>query len=130
MKHREWTRSLKSHLGWQGTHNDSLLTWIPDVVKYGISNFTLMGGFPSLSSASTLGSPKWALIKYSFPPCKLAESRVSFYPTSQGFSHQRDEGKPSVPQNLCNSIQSDKTEFHGINGGELNLAGQGKVLLK
>lgn len=44
------------------------LTWIPEVVKYGISNFTLMGGFPSLSSASTLGSPKWALIKYSFPP--------------------------------------------------------------
>lgn len=45
-----------------------LPTWIPEVVKYGISNLTLMGGFPSLSSASTLGSPKWALIRYSFPP--------------------------------------------------------------
>lgn len=44
-------------------------TWMPEVVKYGISNLTLIGGFPSLSSASTLGRPKWARIKYSFPPC-------------------------------------------------------------
>ena len=27
-----------------------------------------MGGFPSVSSAVTLGKPKCALIKYSFPP--------------------------------------------------------------
>lgn len=47
-------------------------TWMPEVVKYGISNLTLMGGFPSLSSASTLGRPKWARIKYSFPPCQDA----------------------------------------------------------
>ena len=45
-------------------------TWMPEVVKYGISNLTLIGGFPSLSSASTLGRPKWARIKYSFPPCE------------------------------------------------------------
>lgn len=41
---------------------------MPDVVKYGISNFTCIGGFPSLSSHSTLGSPKCARIKYSLPP--------------------------------------------------------------
>ena len=45
-------------------------TCIPEVVKYGISNLTCIGGFPSVSSAVTLGSPKWALIKYSFPPGK------------------------------------------------------------
>ena len=49
------------------------LTWMPDVVKYGISNLTLIGGLPSLSSASTLGRPKWARIRYSFPPCRERE---------------------------------------------------------
>lgn len=48
-------------------------TWMPEVVKYGISNLTLIGGFPSLSSASTLGRPKWARIKYSFPPCDTTQ---------------------------------------------------------
>ena len=84
-----------------------VLTWMPDVVKYGISNLTLIGGckryqdqprtkvrmrsikykiglksikcmvrlklsrkgwrltLPSLSSPTTEGRPKWALIRYS-----------------------------------------------------------------
>ena len=45
-------------------------TCIPEVVKYGISNFTCIGGFPSVSSPITLGKPKCALIRYSFPPGK------------------------------------------------------------
>lgn len=45
------------------------LTWIPLVVKYGISNLTLIGLFFLSGSASfTLGSPSSALIKNSFPP--------------------------------------------------------------
>lgn len=51
-------------------------TWMPEVVKYGISNLTLIGGFPSLSSASTLGRPKWARIKYSFPPCNVSGHKL------------------------------------------------------
>lgn len=51
-------------------------TWMPEVVKYGISNLTLIGGFPSLSSASTLGRPKWARIKYSFPPCDKLQHKL------------------------------------------------------
>lgn len=36
-----------------------------------------MGGFPSLSSASTLGRPKWALIRYSLPPWdKMKEQQL------------------------------------------------------
>jgi len=56
-----------------------LPTWIPEVVKYGISNLTLMGGFPSLSSASTLGSPKWALMRYSFPPLQKKKKKDFFF---------------------------------------------------
>jgi hypothetical protein len=41
-------------------------TWIPDVVKYGISNLTWIGGFPSMTSPSTLGNPKCARI---WPKC-------------------------------------------------------------
>lgn len=44
------------------------LTCIPETVKYGISNFTVMGGLPSCSSFSTLGRPKCALIRNSLPP--------------------------------------------------------------
>jgi len=44
------------------------LTWIPDTVKYGISNRTWIGGRPSLSSAMTLGRPKCALMRKSLPP--------------------------------------------------------------
>lgn len=49
---------------------------MPEVVKYGISNLTLIGGFPSLSSASTLGRPKWARIKYSFPPWEQVRTQT------------------------------------------------------
>ena len=46
------------------------ITWIPEVVKYGISNLTLIGGLPSLRSPTTLGRPKCAFMRYSFPPGK------------------------------------------------------------
>ena len=32
------------------------ITWMPEVVKYGISNLTFMGGLPSLSSAMSKNS--------------------------------------------------------------------------
>lgn len=57
-------------------------TWMPEVVKYGISNLTLIGGFPSLSSASTLGRPKCARIKYSFPPCNMSWHKLFNTPGS------------------------------------------------
>merc|ERR1719192_787635 len=44
------------------------LTWMPDVVKYGISNLTLMGGLPSIRLPSTLGRKNWAFMRYSLPP--------------------------------------------------------------
>lgn len=49
------------------------LTWIPDTVKYGISNFTRMGGIRPFasSSASTLGRPNLHLNRNSFPPGKF-----------------------------------------------------------
>ena len=41
---------------------------MPDVVKYGISNLTLMGGLPSVRSPATLGRLNCAFSRYSFPP--------------------------------------------------------------
>lgn len=40
------------------------------MVKYGISNFTWIGDFPSISSPTTDGNPKCALMRYSFQPGK------------------------------------------------------------
>lgn len=42
-----------------------------------------MGGFPSESSHSTLGSPKCALIRYSFPPCWENTNKLwALYPST------------------------------------------------
>lgn len=62
----------------------TVVTCIPDTVKYGISNLMWMGGLPSRSSVSTLGRPKWARIKYSFPPYKTHRHIINYfinYPT-------------------------------------------------
>lgn len=72
-------------------------TWMPEVVKYGISNLTLMGGFPSLSSASTLGRPKWARIKYSFPPCQDANCQISVFASFiSNTSHRQSQPQTRV----------------------------------
>ena len=60
-------------LHWQAEHCSSQVgsvrpTWIPDTVKYGISNLMWIGGRPSESSATTLGRPKWARMRKSLPP--------------------------------------------------------------
>ena len=34
-----------------------------------------MGGLPSVSSLTTLGRPKWARIRYSFPPCETTAQK-------------------------------------------------------
>lgn len=44
---------------------------MPEVVKYGISNLTRIGRFPSCISLVTDGRLKCALIKNSLPPGKL-----------------------------------------------------------
>lgn len=44
---------------------------MPLVVKYGISNLTLIGGRPSDSSLITDGRDRWAVKRYSFPPGKF-----------------------------------------------------------
>lgn len=46
-------------------------------MKYGISNLTVMGGLPSASSFSTLGRPKWALIRNSLPPWNRTQQNIS-----------------------------------------------------
>lgn len=52
-------------------------TCMPDTVKYGISNLTVIGGFPSASAFSTLGRPKWARIRNSLPPCTWRHIHVT-----------------------------------------------------
>jgi len=63
--HDTLTYLLAEHCNSQGCVK---LTWIPDTVKYGISNRTWIGGRPSESSATTLGRPKCARIRKSLPP--------------------------------------------------------------
>ena len=56
------------------------LTWMPETVKYGISNLTVIGGLSFLSSSfETDGSPKCARIRYSFPPwnCLIVQTIAS-----------------------------------------------------
>ena len=78
------------------------LTCIPDVVKYGISNLTLIGGLPSMSSLSTLGKPKCALIKNSFPPCK--KWRKTCNPTNdRTYKHYWKVHIVAYPKNAADS---------------------------
>ena len=93
---------------------------MPDVVKYGISNFTWMGGLPSVSSLTTLGRPKWARIKYSLPPCESENEHVMSISLRKGSAYaggEKNKGKPlktsTAPGSTmaCQQMSSHSPEY-------------------
>lgn len=103
-------------------------TWMPEVVKYGISNLTLIGGFPSLSSASTLGRPKWARIKYSFPPWdkswhKRLKTKTKFWKKFCFYKHKHTETENKTWQEsditFCNHVYDTHESWFLLTGKDL-----------